>query len=193
MTPLNKHLFLLLDPELTSPSTGWGIYILNNQERIAQRIPSVCYIFTAEAAALINALHLVRDRNIQDTIIISDSLSVCLAVQSSESPQKSNYTIPLIKTLFHQITERGQGFTLVWIPGHCGISGNEHADRIANQARGMETIQQFSIPLSDLITVTRTHIQKAHVESLQQQFLSTGKRYHDICPEIKTRPWFAEM
>ena len=58
-------------------------------------------------------------------MICTDSLSVIMAIRNTESDHP---TIIDILELAHHLLETGFEITLVWIPGHCSVPGNEMAD-----------------------------------------------------------------
>jgi len=55
-----------------------------------------------------------------------------------------------------QLVNAGNSITLVWIPGHTGIRGNEHADEAAKAALG-STPSAMKCPASDLIPELTKH------------------------------------
>lgn len=50
---------------------------------IMLRLPNDCSIYTAEAQAIIQALNLIKNKNIQKALFFSDSLSIPLSIQNS--------------------------------------------------------------------------------------------------------------
>jgi ribonuclease HI len=63
--------------------------------------------------------------------IASDSLSILMNVMN---PDTGNYLARKIAFLIHE----QQKITLVWIPGHSGIPGNDKADLETKQATTQE-------------------------------------------------------
>jgi hypothetical protein len=59
-------------------------------------------------------------------LIIAQQLMFLLIIQI-ESKERAFKTTDVGKTL----TRNGQTIKTVWIPGHCGIEGNEEADQLA--------------------------------------------------------------
>ena len=71
----------------------------------------------------------LTDTNSGDVIFITDSRSVLdsLAGHGEHNLRPKRYNI----------FEHGR-VVLQWIPAHCGIKGNEHADRLAKQGASMK-------------------------------------------------------
>lgn len=57
------------------------------------RLPNDCSIYTAEAQAIIQALVLIKNNNIQKAIIFSDPLSALMSIQNSFRPNETARTI----------------------------------------------------------------------------------------------------
>ncbi|KAF4528966.1 hypothetical protein B566_EDAN011271 [Ephemera danica] len=77
-------------------------------------------------------------------IFLSDSRAVLLAIQSQLFNAKTNWIIIEIKKNIH--TKKGIAIKLVWIPGHCNITGNDKADKIAKEEA--TSGNAFPLPLS---------------------------------------------
>ena len=66
-------------------------------------------------------------------VILTDARSVLEALQAGKLPD-------LLKQLLQ--LSNGYSLTLQWVPSHCGIPGNERADRLARE--GAESEQPSS-------------------------------------------------
>ncbi|XP_058816900.1 uncharacterized protein LOC131680197 [Topomyia yanbarensis] len=121
-----------------------GVGVRGIDTGLAFRLPPICSVFSAEAAAI--SLALANKTDGIPTVILSDSLSVITALETGTS--RHPY-IQAIENYCDSLT------TICWVPGHCGISGNEEADALA--ARGRRTVKLLTklVPSSDIVTEFR--------------------------------------
>ena len=89
-------------------------------------------IFSTELIAIREALDLVKRKEYQNVVILSDSLSALKALQSRRSNRSDLVHDVLIDC--HMLITRGCDVKLEWIPAHVDISGNETADQLAKDA-----------------------------------------------------------
>lgn len=124
---------------------GYGIYFPHNNLRISVRIPDYSDIFAAEAKAVEHCIHIMISNNVLESVIISDSLSVLIATRhDSTHPGISDIRIAL-----QDAFQKGLTISLLWVPSHCGISGNEIADSLAKAALSMDDITEVQYSLNN--------------------------------------------
>ncbi|XP_062542567.1 uncharacterized protein LOC134210539 [Armigeres subalbatus] len=102
----------------------------------SHRLPNTCSVFSAEAAAIFQA---VSQPCSGPMLIVSDSASALSALPSAANRH------PFIQAIQENIDEKT---TLMWVPGHAGIAGNESADILANIGRASPLITR-SVPADD--------------------------------------------
>lgn len=135
-----RHREIYTDGSKDDSFTGCGI--VQGTERTAIRLPAQCSIFSAEAFAIKKVLEDQPDEESVTTVVYTDSASVAEAVENGVSHH------PWIQIIEQQLTRTGA--TLCWIPGHCGITGNEQADETAKSAKDF-AITLVPVPAQDIL------------------------------------------
>ena len=103
---------------------GVGCAFVHGQLTHQTKLKKEYSIFTAEAVAVLQAVNYVKVSAINKSIICTDSMSVLLALQSDGNAH------PLIvdaRDTLHELHETDNECIVLWIPGHCGIPGNEES------------------------------------------------------------------
>ena len=113
------------DASKTTDNKAWiGIYIPKKNVNISLRTSSHSCISSIELAAIEDCLIHVKDSyqgETFDIVILSDSLSASRAKDCNHFDRNINKTL----TIISEIQESGRKVTLVWVPAHVGIPGNE--------------------------------------------------------------------
>ena len=81
-------------------------------------------------------------------LIVTDSQSLCKALLGYD---------PSVNHLRQQLANCSATVEIQWVPGHCGIQGNEDADQAANNARTIPGPQRPTI-LRGIIPVIKRSI-----------------------------------
>jgi len=135
---------------------GAGIYIEDNRsgERHELIFPAGewCSSFGAECKAMAEALKWLT-ANLDDAVICTDSLSMHSALMSNDWRNKTN----LIVEIKRRVKEIGKRITLLWIPAHCDLLGNDRADDLAKQGSKM---RQDDTPVTFEIAKARINRRK---------------------------------
>ena len=89
---------------------------------------SMCSSFGAECLAMVEALKWLKD-NPGNTFICTDSLSMHSALMKNDWRNNTNLIVE-IRNLVETINSK---ISLLWIPAHCDLPGNEKADHLAKE------------------------------------------------------------
>ncbi|MCP3661285.1 MAG: hypothetical protein GY696_02130 [Gammaproteobacteria bacterium] len=127
------HVSFFTDGSLRSGRAGAGVFC-ENQEMDDQSVPLGAYatVFQAEVYAILCCAKAVieagyRGENIR---IYSDSQAALKAVMS---PWIVSSVVSECLSALNELSSNNS-VTLVWVPGHVGIEGNEQSDQLANEA-----------------------------------------------------------
>jgi hypothetical protein len=113
--------------------------------RIKKRMRPQSSIYSAEQLAIITALENISQTS-KPMAISTDSLSTLLAASGNRWTR--NPKTRIIRKLIDNLRNR---ISLIWVPSHAGISGNEAAEQAAKNALTEEIDNQETFPPQDLI------------------------------------------
>ncbi|XP_053968237.1 uncharacterized protein LOC128869671 isoform X6 [Anastrepha ludens] len=128
--------FILTDGSKSDTSTTFAVTNSDGATISVGALPTYCSAFTAEAAALHEAV-MFASQTSKKHLICSDSKSVIEALQN---PKNDMLLINMIRNIIY---EKKDAIKIMWVPGHAGIKGNEVADERANKAR-MQPLHFFN-------------------------------------------------
>ncbi len=154
--PQEAWIRVYTDGSATNATTngGAGVFIQYcSGEWQAEAIPTGqhCSNYKAEVEALIHAARMISKMVNCDAqvVFLTDALSVLQAVINNKLPE-------LEKTLNDITCAR---IALQWIPSHCGVQGNEHADKMAKLgSRGEQ--HDHPVSLEEMRTIIKSLYQK---------------------------------
>ena len=141
-------------------------------------------IFTAELYAILMACSYVADLPNPPiaVAILSDSKSSLQALARGGTRNRANFQQEIL-FLAHQIIRNGTALTMMWLPSHTGIRGNELADRAAKAATRTGTSVETGLSVKEIKGKTREAAWKAREQSLRKRcgdhgwiFLTGGKK-----------------
>ncbi|XP_073976449.1 uncharacterized protein [Rhodnius prolixus] len=156
---------------------GVGSAVYTDGVTLSWTLPYYASVYTAEAYALCQALKLIKDKDYNKSLVLTDSLSAIMALRDQFSTDPMVVTI--LKLLF-DLRARGQGVTFVWVPGHIGVSGNERADQAAKQAASTTSEDVIPVRPTDLQAYMKLIINR----KWQVQWDNTNEKLKDIRPRV---------
>ena len=143
-----------------------------------KRLHGAASIFTAELTAISLALEIIDHSHYAKFLIASDSLSSIQAIQNSR------WDNPFVCDILNKSTEllKEKDIILCWVPSHCGISGNEAADKAAKEALSND-ITPMQIPYKDFYRHVTIYI-KSQWQNLWNQQTRNFNKLLPIKPVI---------
>ena len=119
---------------------GIGIHspVINTEDQtISYNLPEKVSIFTAELTAVLIALKLINSMKYQNYAILTDSLSALQALKNHSDKNRNDLIHQIYKEV-NIIKANNNLVTIVWVPSHIGLTGNEKADKAAKLGLGHE-------------------------------------------------------
>jgi ribonuclease HI len=106
--------------------------------------PGICRIFTDGTKSLegaggamyneTNQISIKFKLSENSSIFAAEATAVIRALQSDDETYKRHFLINKIEKIWRNLSEVGKTVQFCWIPSHCGIGGNEMADKLAKSS-----------------------------------------------------------
>jgi ribonuclease HI len=167
--------------------TGIGIYLLHREKnfshKIGLRINDNTPIFKAELFAFYYSLLTLSFMSIEDPIsIFCDSLSVINSIESGHSKTNNN----LLQLILFQLNQSKHAISVIWIPSHIGIPGNDLVDKIASDSSiypEIDIILPWETPeIKPFITKYIKDLQQNAWDKSSTQYRSIHPNIHSVAP-----------
>lgn len=148
--------------------------------------------FTAECLAVLECVKFILSSKINKAIIFTDSLSCLYSLLSNPFKKHIPPVVLEIKNYLKQSYDINLQVSLIWIPGHSGIQGNESVDSLAKMA----AFQGRSIDViycDDLLQMSRPNLFKCWNNNWLNRHNDKAKFYRSIVPSVPLDPWFSKF
>ena len=177
------------DGSFLNGSTGFGVY--NNNLSVAYKLESPASVYVAELAAIQYTSSFVENLPKGNYFIFTDSLSAIEALRSIKSIKSSSYFLNKIRDHLSTLSEIASQVTLVWIPSHSLIEGNETADSLAKIGTVHGDIYERPIEFNEFFSSIRRESLMNWQNSWDNGDL--GRWCHSIIPKVSLKPWFHKL
>ena len=101
----------------------------------------VCSSYAAETVTMSRAVDWLRDRaeELRTAVVVTDSRSLLDGLSGAGGDLRE------LRDKLWTLHEGNKTVTLVWVPGHCGLPGNEEADRLAGQGSELDQARRAQL------------------------------------------------
>ena len=170
-------------------SVAAGVYISREQLSFTWRMNPLHSVIAAELLAIQKALELIQDKySMSNCVICSDSRSSLKMLKQN----KGSYIhiIKKIQNLIRAFNKRGM-VKLQWVKSHCGIKGNEIADKVAKLGLQANKSILSNLAKSEASAHLKKTFDDAHLEEWVNEVSVTRKGLHrrNIDHKIRNYPW----
>jgi len=159
-----------------------AFFVPEQKVEYSVRLTDKVTIFAAELTAIKLSLRWAITTAHQNITIFSDSLSALQAIDSGKTHNRPN----LLLEVQELITQHAHSITMVWLPSHLGIKGNEAADRLANSATSHSSVDiDIGFELSESYQQVDNHI----MDIWQDRWSKVTKalHYHEIVGTVSSK------
>lgn len=130
---------------------GYGAAVITRDKIYKYKCHEYSSVYTTELFALSKAL---KHRLTNKTLICTDSLSVVQALKNVYNKNK------MLQKIQDDLRYNNYETTIMWIPSHIGISGNEQADINAKEATKQTLYKNYKIQTEDITKYIKEHVTK---------------------------------
>jgi ribonuclease HI len=124
---LQRPTTIYTDGSETEGFVGFRIF-LNDRDSYRFKLPGHCGIFTAEMCTIYFACDLIESKPMGAYIILTDSLTSIEGLKWTGISYRTNDMLFRTRRSLRYLGELGYDITLMWIPSHVSVQGNERAD-----------------------------------------------------------------
>jgi ribonuclease HI len=155
---------------------GIGVSIPRREYHKSIRLPDYLAVYTAESAAILEAIDIINSEDIQLSLIISDSLSVLKDIECNSSKIRPH----LINSIYNKLSNSTRKITLLWIPSHIGYLEHDKADSLAKAATNIEPqyINHMNFELEEIHNLIEEHIYSKWINVWKID--GKGRSYKDV-------------
>ncbi|XP_058814360.1 uncharacterized protein LOC131678307 [Topomyia yanbarensis] len=183
---IDCHKMFYTDGSRINEATGFGIF--NSNTSISFKLAEPASVYTAELAAVHYSLEIIDTLLPSHYFILTDSLSTIKALRSLPLDNHAPFFLKKIREYLTKLTNKSYQITLLWIPAHCSIPGNERADNLAKIGALDGDIYERPVAFNGFYSASRQRTLTSWQTSWDNGDL--GRWLHSIIPKVSTKAWF---
>lgn len=141
MHSTRTHIFT--DGSSTPQSSSSGLHIPSTGKTFSYRLERPTSSTSAELQALKEAMRYILRHQPNKWAIFTDYKAALQCLISSGRPTAYDIAAQDVSYLHHLACIAGHIVAFQWVPGHCGITGNQRADEAANKRHTYRTTRNI--------------------------------------------------
>ncbi|KAI5717804.1 hypothetical protein M8J77_011529 [Diaphorina citri] len=176
--PADQWTHIYTDGSMQNPEQGAGAGVTSELFSFYKGLGPFTTNFDGETEAIKIAVQqlLYRTNNFSKAVILSDSKAAIEAIANTdETPTKQ---IKEIRDIIKQLKCLRKQITLQWIPAHCGIHGNESADKLAKKGTEISNTPMRTVPFHSVKRIIKHKYNQSHRKWIQEEAKNT--KWKDI-------------
>jgi len=187
----NDSIRIYTDGSKFEDTTSAAVIVPEAGVRKVFRIADSSSVYAAELTAIKEAINWINTQPMHNNnkfTIFTDSLSSAQTIKSQRGTSRPTLMIELNEAINRLET---RDVTVVWIPGHVGVRGNEEADAAAKEGLNLRNVNSTDyIEYSEMYSVIRKYSlqkwQKTYDDSTEGSF------FKKIEPTVSTKVKYAD-
>ena len=162
------------DASLKKGKTGIAVVDETNNRTSKFKLNNNLSVTSAELFAISKAMERAQTLTHDKISIFTDSLKALTWIEEGTKTKERPEIVQKILRETTHMSQDGKKITMVWIPGHIGIEGNERADAEAKKARkGEGTRENIGLNYKEATKIIENELSKEKEKRYEESTLST--------------------
>src|SRR6218665_2480847 len=172
-------------------NTSCSFYVPSHDRRRSSQMTDGSSVLAAKMEAIGRGIEWATPANIPYVVVFSDSLGAVESLENQRSGSRPRQLMDLMHALDDYAIRTKSSPTIVWIPGHLGIQGNETADDLCKCALHHDAVD---IPTTLEYREARSIYRDFSLRKWQGEWATsdTGSHYRALEPTVSLARKFAD-